>query len=65
MIHKNSIVLCEMDNSTVNVYVNGVAIFVDKTQIGRPDKIANNSLSLKEMEAILNAALALVTSSKN
>jgi len=38
---KSSILLCEMDTGTTNLYVNGVAIFVDNKQTCPVDKIAN------------------------
>jgi hypothetical protein len=42
MKHKSSVLLCEMDDGTINIYVNGVAVFIDNKPTHTPiDKIAN------------------------
>lgn len=41
MKHKSSILLCEMDDGTLNLYVNGVSVMIDGKSQGQIEKIAN------------------------
>lgn len=52
--HKNSILLCQMNDGTVNCYINGIPFIVDNRELIAPSKIANNPISRLDILEILN-----------
>ena len=64
MKHKNSILLCEMDDGTLNVYVNGVAVFVDNKLQTPVEKIANCNQTKNSVQELLFKGIGMFNSLK-
>lgn len=64
MKHEASILLCEMSNGTVNIYINGVQVLVDNKLITLIDRIANCNLKSEDVIQILDVAKQSLINSK-
>jgi hypothetical protein len=53
MKHKNSILICQMDDGSLNLFVNGTQVLVGEQVVTPVNKIANCDLSFGELRIIL------------
>jgi hypothetical protein len=57
MKHKSSVLLCEMDDGTINIYVNGVAVFLNNNPTSTSiEKIANCEHNCDSVIAMIQRA---------